>query len=104
MASMHLQLRHEIWSPQSCKDTGAEHEHCACVLTPASAPTQGYMLQNAPNVYLTALAMAALPNTVGYVVGPLLTAVGVYFASRSQRNSGVGDERDVLDDREQLKS
>ncbi len=49
------------------------------------------MLRNTPNVYLTALAMAALPNTIGYVVGPVLTAVGLYFASRKQQHAAGND-------------
>ena len=56
---------------------------------------QGYLLRNTPNVYLTALAMAALPNTVGYVVGPVLTAVGVYLASRKQQGT-VSSERESI--------
>jgi hypothetical protein len=46
-------------------------------------------------VYLTALAMAGLPNTVGYIVGPVLTAVGMYFASRTRQGSVAVDKRDV---------
>ena len=56
---------------------------------------QGYLLRNTPNVYLTALAMAALPNTVGYIVGPVLTAVGVFLASRTRQGSGAPDEGDA---------
>ena len=56
---------------------------------------QGYMLRNTPNVYLTALAMAALPNTVGYVVGPVLTALGLYFASRKQQHAADEDRKPV---------
>ena len=51
------------------------------------------MLRNTPNVYLTALAMAALPNTVGYVVGPVLTALGLYFASRRQQHAAGEDPK-----------
>ena len=56
--------------------------------------SQGYLLRNTPNVYLTALAMAALPNTVGYIMGPVLTAVGVYVASRKQQD-GASSEREA---------
>ena len=35
---------------------------------------QGYFLRQTPNVYLTTLALVAVPNLIGNYVGPLLLA------------------------------
>jgi hypothetical protein len=43
---------------------------------------QGYLLRGSPNPYLAALAIAAGPNMVGHVVGPLATAGGLWWAGR----------------------
>ena len=45
---------------------------------------QGYLLRDTPNPYLAALAVAAGPNIVGHVVGPLATAGGFIWAGRQE--------------------
>jgi len=42
----------------------------------------GYMLRDSPNAYLAALALVAGPNLVGHLAGPVLTALGLWTASR----------------------
>lgn len=43
---------------------------------------QGYMLRGSPNPYFAALAIAAGPNLVGHVLGPLATALGFMWSSK----------------------
>lgn len=43
---------------------------------------QGYVLRDSPNPYLAALAISAGPNIVGHILGPLLTAMGFWWAGR----------------------
>lgn len=43
---------------------------------------QGYLLRDSPSPYFAALAIAAGPNMVGHVIGPLATAVGFIWTSR----------------------
>ena len=50
----------------------------------------GYLLRDSPNVYLTALALAAGPNLVGHVAGPVLTAAGLWWVGRK----GGDDDHD----------
>lgn len=40
------------------------------------------MLRDSPSPYFAALAIAAGPNLVGHVVGPVLTAFGLWWSSR----------------------
>jgi hypothetical protein len=44
---------------------------------------QGYFLQHT-NAYLAALALVTVPNALGHVVGPVLTAVGMWTASKDR--------------------
>ena len=46
----------------------------------------GYLIRDSPNVYLTALALAAGPNLVGHVAGPVLTAAGLWWVGRKCGN------------------
>lgn len=48
---------------------------------------QGYVLRFSPNAYLAALALVAAPNLCGHLAGPILTAVGLWSASRGPSNS-----------------
>ncbi|EIE24378.1 hypothetical protein COCSUDRAFT_83682 [Coccomyxa subellipsoidea C-169] len=48
--------------------------------------TIGYFLRNAPNVYLSSLALVAIPNIIGNYVGPL--AFGLVTAVRMKQRGG----------------
>lgn len=52
---------------------------------------QGYFLRNTPNPYLTAFAVVSAPNLVGQLLGPILSATGLYFAGKekSQQTNGT---------------
>ena len=52
---------------------------------------QGYLLRDTPSPYFAALAIAAGPNMVGHVIGPLATAVGIFWTSRRTDNREEGD-------------
>ena len=45
---------------------------------------QGYFLRDTPNLYLTALAIMSAPNLFGQLVGPVASALGLYFAGKEQ--------------------
>eukprot|EP01023_Acetabularia_acetabulum_P058713 TRINITY_DN6973_c0_g1_i3.p2 TRINITY_DN6973_c0_g1~~TRINITY_DN6973_c0_g1_i3.p2 ORF type:complete len:144 (-),score=28.77 TRINITY_DN6973_c0_g1_i3:467-898(-) len=45
----------------------------------------GKLLMNSGNVYLSALALVAIPNLVGHIVGPLGTVLGLLFLSRNNK-------------------
>ena len=42
---------------------------------------QGFVLRNAPSPYLAALALAAGPNLVGHILGPLAAAIGFWWVN-----------------------
>lgn len=51
--------------------------------------TVGYFLRDTPNLYLTALAIMSGPNLCGQLLGPILSATGLYFAGKNDSaNSG----------------
>lgn len=50
---------------------------------------QGYFLRHT-NAYLAALALVTGPNALGHVVGPVLTALGMWRASKDR---GRGSDR-----------
>jgi membrane protein DedA with SNARE-associated domain len=52
----------------------------------------GYLLRFSPNAYLAALALVAAPNLVGHLAGPVLTAVGLWSASRDPNGSAPDDK------------
>ena len=45
---------------------------------------QGYFLRDTPNLYLTALAIMSAPNLFGQLVGPVASALGLYFAGKER--------------------
>lgn len=47
---------------------------------------QGHFLRDTPNLYLTALAIMSAPNLFGQLVGPVASALGLYFAGKEQAN------------------
>lgn len=42
---------------------------------------QGRMLRDTPSPYLAALALAAGPNLVGHIVGPIAAVTGFWWVS-----------------------
>ena len=62
----------------------ASHIRLCCLLSLICSLLQGYILRDAPNVYLTALALASGPNLVGHFLGPLATGLGFWWASRDR--------------------
>jgi hypothetical protein len=64
----------------------------ACV-TMALQLAAGYVLRSNANPYLAGLAMVALPNLVGQVLGPLAVAAGFLFAGKGRPGEakGVGE-------------
>lgn len=52
--------------------------------------TAGYFLRST-NAYLAALALVTVPNAVGHSLGPLLTAVGLWTASKDRNQAGQGN-------------
>lgn len=54
--------------------------------------TAGYFLRYT-NAYLAALALVTGPNALGHVVGPVLTALGMWRASKDR---GKGDRKSVV--------
>eukprot|EP01025_Chloroclados_australasicus_P021339 TRINITY_DN2241_c1_g1_i2.p3 TRINITY_DN2241_c1_g1~~TRINITY_DN2241_c1_g1_i2.p3 ORF type:complete len:196 (+),score=14.23 TRINITY_DN2241_c1_g1_i2:60-647(+) len=65
------------------------------IVTMAIQIFAGRLLMNSGNVYLSALALVAIPNLVGHVVGPLGTIVGLIFISRKS-NKREDDGNAVL--------
>ena len=59
---------------------------CSCQ---ACADLQGYFLRNTPNPYLTAFAVVSAPNLCGQLLGPILSATGLYFAGK-EKSTQVG--------------
>ena len=51
---------------------------------------QGYLMRNSPNVYLSSLALVAIPNIIGNYVGPL--AFGLITAVRLKQKRGRRDD------------
>ena len=41
-------------------------------------------MRDTPNLYLTALAIMSAPNLFGQLVGPVASALGLYFAGKEQ--------------------
>lgn len=50
---------------------------------------QGYFLRHT-NAYLAALALVTGPNAAGHLVGPVLTALGLWNASRDRSKGSPG--------------
>lgn len=44
----------------------------------------GYFLRNTPNPYLTAFAVMTAPNLCGQLLGPILSATGLYYAGKDK--------------------
>ncbi|KAK9906818.1 hypothetical protein WJX75_008490 [Coccomyxa subellipsoidea] len=58
--------------------------------------TIGYLMRNSPNVYLSSLALVAVPNIIGNYVGPL--AFGLITALRLKQK---GERRDDSSEKDQ---
>lgn len=53
---------------------------------------QGYILRDTPNLYLTALAIMSGPNLCGQLLGPILSATGLYFAGEGKSPENKTEE------------
>lgn len=56
---------------------------------------QGYLMRNSPNVYLSSLALVAVPNIIGNYLGPL--AFGLITALRLKQKGGRRDDSSEKD-------
>ena len=53
---------------------------------------QGYFLRRTANPYLTAFAVVSAPNLCGQLLGPILSATGLYFAGKEQSQPSNPEE------------
>lgn len=68
--------------------SGLSNEQQACraavSCSHVHADAQGYFLRNTPNPYLTAFAVMTAPNLCGQLLGPILSATGLYYAGKDK--------------------